>query len=315
VCLAAAALAAPGAPAAALELMLAEEIALAGTAYLGDADLGCSAPDSFGVTSCAGGPAGGAPFLPEFRLDTWQITSGPGARLDIRFTVTDLGEPKPNVAGVLLLGPSGLSVSAPAQLNLAASIEIADANGDGVASVQPFPASICGCDTSEEVVVGEIGPDPAGIGPDPIFLPIDLPSVSTAFGTARTESDLVLVPSALDDLDLRLFFGGDVSSGDTANVHLSLAIVPVPEPETGLVVSVMLALLALHARSRRPATHVRGPGCAASPLTGPPRERAPSARAVRLIEPTPRRRSARGAGSAPRASRRRRRGPGARAGA
>jgi hypothetical protein len=263
VCLAAAVLAAPAAPAVALELMLAEEVALAGTAYLGDADLGCSAPDSFGVTSCAGGPAGGPPFLPEFRLDTWQITSGPGARLDIRFTVTDLGEPKPNVAGVLLLGPSGLSVSAPAQLTLAASIEIADANGDGVASVQPFPASICGCDTSEEVVFGEIGPDP-------IFLPIDLPSVSTAFGTAQTESDLVLVPSALDDLDLRLFFGGDVSSGDTANVHLSIAIVPVPEPETGLVVSVMLALLALHARSRRPATRVRRRGCAASPLTGPP---------------------------------------------
>jgi hypothetical protein len=164
---------------------------------------------------------------------------------------------------VLLLGPSGLSVSASAQLTLAASIEIADANGDGVASVQPFPASICGCDTSEEVVFG-------GIGPDPIFLPIDLPSVSTAFETAQTESDLVLVPSAVDDLDLRLFFGGDVSSGDTANVHLSIAIVPVPEPETGLVVSVMLALLALHARSRRPATRVRQRGCAASPLTGPP---------------------------------------------
>jgi len=233
--------------ASALGLGAREAITNTGSLQLGDAELGC-APDTSGVTHCTGGPAVD-PTLP-FRLDSWDIAdsvSGSGARLDATFWITDLGSDKPNVASITLddgssspLAPFG----APIQVTLSASLEVIDANGDGTASIQPFPASICGCDASGLTVLG-------GYSSTYLPLPIGLPAVSSPFGSASTDATLSTTLLDPEWFGLRLVFSGDVSPQDTAVVHLSLTAVPVPEPHSLPLAAGGLAALGVGPRSSR----------------------------------------------------------------
>ena len=229
----------PASSADALQLGAEEVISFIGI-YLGDAELGCGEPDASGVIHCTGGPAGDPLLLP-FRLDSWNIASGPGAELAATVQITDLGQTQPNVAGILLTDDSAAPIGPPVLLTVAASLEVIDANGDGTASIQPFPTSVCNCDASDRIVFG-------GYSSSPVFLPIALPVVSTRFGSAQTEGSVTVSSLDPDWFGLRILFGGDVSPNDTAVVHLSISVVPVPEPATALLAGGGLLLIAARRR-------------------------------------------------------------------
>lgn len=141
------------------------------------------------------------------------------------------------------MGDASRVASRGARGSWSAALEVFDADGDGAASVGPFPEMPCCIGTP--VLVG-------GDELEPIVLPIALPAVDTPFGTARTEASLAtVVAEEGEGHGLRLLFTGDVSSGDTARIELAIAVVPAPEPTRRALALAALAALAL-VRPRRP---------------------------------------------------------------